>query len=287
MADTYTSDLESTYADLHIHSYFSDGFLSPTQVVEYASKLGLRAISLTDHDTVDGLDEAIAAGEKFNVEVITGIELSATIDDRDIHILGYLFDHQDEDFKNAVDVYKRERINRAEKIVQKLNKFGVHVDMDQVMARAGKGAVGRPHIADAVVQAGFAKDTNSVFRDFLGYGGSAYEDKYKISPEVAIRLIRKAGGVSFLAHPSFGMKQKYLYQVISSGINGIECTHPKHTQDASLYFQRIVKQYHLLQSGGSDCHARDGNVFIGKFPVLYSMIEKMKMHVAQTDKVRS
>ncbi|MBL7996109.1 PHP domain-containing protein [bacterium] len=280
MTENYDSDPTISYADLHIHSYFSDGFLSPTQIVEYAAKSGLRAISLTDHDTVEGLDEAMAAGGVFNVEVITGIELSATIDDRDIHILGYLFNHHDENFRKQVDLYKRERVNRAEKIVQKLNNFGVHVDMDQVMARAGKGAVGRPHIADAVVLAGFAKDTNSVFRDFLGYGGSAYEDKYKISPEVAIRLICDAGGVSFLAHPSFGMKQKYLQQLISSGVSGIECTHPKHTPEASLYFQNIVQRHHLLQSGGSDCHARDGNIFIGKFPVHYSMIEKMKLQAA-------
>ena len=276
---TEISGLEniSTYADLHIHSYFSDGFLSPMEVVEYAAKSGLRAIALTDHDTVDGLDEAIAAGKMFGVEVITGIELSATIDDRDIHILGYLFDHHDADFKKQVDLYKKERVNRAEKIVEKLNRFGIRVDMDQVMVQAGKGAVGRPHIADAVVQAGFAKDTNSVFRDFLGYGGSAYEDKYKISPEVAIRLIRDAGGVSFLAHPSFGMKQKYLQLLIKSGVSGIECTHPKHTPEATLYFQRIVEQHHLLQSGGSDCHARDGNIFIGKYKISYSEIEKMKI----------
>lgn len=284
MAEIEMSTTATTYADLHIHSYFSDGFLSPTQVVAYAAGAGLRAIALTDHDTVDGLDEAIAAGVNHNVEVLTGIELSATIDDRDIHILGYLFDHHDEVFRRAVTLYKQERFHRAEKIVQKLNRFGVGVDMDQVMARAGKGAVGRPHIADAVVHAGFAKDTNSVFRDFLGYGASAYEDKYKITPEMAIRLIHDAGGVAFLAHPSIGIKQKYLYQVISSGVDGIECTHPKHTDDASRYFQRIVKQHGLLECGGSDCHARDGNIFIGKYPVSYEVIEKMKSLAAQNVK---
>lgn len=284
MADIEIATSLNIYADLHIHSYFSDGFLSPTQVVAYAAGAGLSAIALTDHDTVDGLDEAMTAGEDYNVEVLTGIELSATIDDRDIHILGYMFDHRDEAFRRSVALYKQERFHRAEKIVQKLNRFGVGVDMDQVMARAGKGAVGRPHIADAVVHAGFAKDTNSVFRDFLGYGASAYEDKYKISPEMAIRLIHDAGGVAFLAHPSIGMKQKYLHQVISSGIDGIECTHPKHTDDASRYFQRIVQQHRLLESGGSDCHARDGNIFIGKYPVPYGVIEKMKLLVAQNAK---
>lgn len=269
------------YADLHIHSYYSDGFLSPAQIVEYASKSGLSAIALTDHDTVDGLDEAIEAGKIFNIEVLSGIELSATIDDRDIHILGYLFDHHDEKFRQQVELYKKERVNRAEKIVRKLNKFGVGIGMDQVMARAGKGAIGRPHIADAVVEAGFAKDTHAVFRDFLGYGGSAYEDKYKISPEMAIKLIHDAGGVSFIAHPSLGMKQKYLYRIIGSGVTGIECTHPKHTPESSQYFQRIVQQHRLLECGGSDCHARDGNIFIGKFPVMYHTIEKMRLQAAQ------
>jgi hypothetical protein len=273
------------YADLHIHSHFSDGFLSPDEIVQQASQCGLRAIALTDHDTVDGLDEALTAGAYCNVEVLTGIELSATIDDKDIHILGYLFDHHDETFRRSIELYKKERFHRAEKIVGKLNKAGVRVAIEQVMAQAGKGAIGRPHIADAVVQAGYAKDVGAVFRDYIGYGGSAYEDKYRISPEIAIRLIRDAGGVSFLAHPSIGMKQKHLYQVISAGIDGIECTHPKHTEESTRYFQRIVHQHKLLQCGGSDCHARDGNVFIGKFPVPYGLVIQMKHQAALLSKV--
>ncbi len=279
-AERNASELPSMYADLHIHSYFSDGFLSPSGVVEEAARCGLVAVALTDHDTVDGIDEAMEAGYRLGIEVITGVELSATLDDRDIHILGYLFDHRDEAFMQSVNLYKKERFHRAEKIVGKLNKAGVRVDMQRVMARAGKGSIGRPHIADAVVEAGFAKDTSSVFRDFLGYGGSAYEDKYRISPEVAIRLIKEAGGVSFLAHPSIGMKQKHLHQIITSGIDGIECIHPKHTDESTRYFQRLTYQHHLLQCGGSDCHARDGNVFIGKFKVPYSAVEEMKKRSA-------
>ncbi len=267
------------FADLHLHSIFSDGSLSPADVVDHAAQSCLRAIALTDHDTVDGIDEAMAQGAARHVEVITGVELSATLDERDVHILGYFFDHRNELLTEQMTLYKSERIKRAEKIIQKLNRHGVTVTMDSVMAKAGKGSVGRPHIADAIIDAGYAENTAEAFEEFLGYGARAYETKFNITPEYAIRLIAQAGGISFLAHPSLNMKQKYIQQIIGAGVNGIECIHPKHSPDATDYFRRLVHQHHLLECGGSDCHARHDRIAIGQFPIPYHWVEKMKTHL--------
>jgi predicted metal-dependent phosphoesterase TrpH len=280
----FSSESDNGYADLHVHSIFSDGQLRPSQVVDYAAQSNLRAIALTDHDTVDGLEEAIACGSACGVEVIPGIELSATMEDREVHILGYFFDPANTLLKQQIHLYKAERIKRAEKIIKKLNTHGITVNMDSVMTKAGKGAVGRPHIADAIIEAGYAQNTFEAFKEFLGHGALAYQERFSISPEYAIRLIGQAGGLSFLAHPSLNMKQKHIYHIIQAGVNGIECIHPKHSPDATNYFRRLVQQYHLMESGGSDCHARHEAIMIGRFPIPYGWVEKMKSHLLQTTK---
>lgn len=266
-------------ADLHMHSIHSDGQLPVQAIIDFAANAGLRAISITDHDTVEGVEEAMQLGHENGLEVIAGIELSATIENRDIHILGYFFNHKDKNFLNRIAHFKNERYNRAEKMVRKLNNAGVKLQMDSVMEFAGQAAVGRPHIADAMVKHGFAESIEVAFRDYIGYGGIAYEDKFNITPEEAICIIADAGGLSFLAHPSLHLKQKYLYQVIHSGISGIETIHPNHSENSSSYYKRIVLQHGLLESGGSDCHGRNGEINIGKYAVPYAAIEAMKQRL--------
>ncbi|MBX7150230.1 PHP domain-containing protein [bacterium] len=267
---------QTDFVDLHMHSVHSDGQLPIRSIIDFAAGAGLRAIAITDHDTVEGVDEAMQLGREKGLEIISGVELSATIENRDIHILGYLFNHSDKHFLDRISHFKDERYKRAEKMVRKLNNAGVHLQMDSVMEFAGQAAVGRPHIADAMVKHGFAESIEVAFRDYIGYGGIAYEDKFNITPEEAIRIITDAGGLSFLAHPSLNLKQKYLYQVIRSGIHGIETIHPNHSESSSSYYKRIAMQHALLESGGSDCHGRNGEINIGKYRVPYRVIEAMK-----------
>lgn len=270
---------QSDFVDLHMHSVHSDGQLPVRSIIDFAATAGLRAIAITDHDAVEGIEEAMQLGREKGLEVISGIELSATIENRDIHILGYFFNHEDQFFLNRIRRFKDERYKRAEKMVRKLNAAGVQLQMDAVMEFAGHAAVGRPHIADAMVKHGLAESIEVVFRDYIGYGGIAYEDKFNITPEEAIRIIADAGGLSFLAHPSLNLKQKYLYQIIHSGIHGIETIHPNHSENSSSYYKRIVQQHGLLESGGSDCHGRNGEINIGKYHVPYAVIDAMKQRL--------
>lgn len=264
------------YADMHMHSLHSDGSLTPTQIVEYAAGIGLKAISLTDHDCVEGIEEAMEVGNRLNVEIIPGLELSATIDDEDIHILGYFVDYSNQKFRETLELFKKQRLFRAERIVSKLNKIGIGVKIEAVYEKAGNAVIGRPHIASAVVDSGFADTYNSVFQNYIGFGCPAYEKKFQMSPQQAVEMVNEVGGVAVLAHPSMYMKHRFLKNIIEAGIDGIETVHPKHSPQATRYFKGIVSEYFLLETGGSDCHARGGEIMIGKFPAPYSFVEAIK-----------
>lgn len=263
--------------DLHMHSVYSDGNLEPAEIVRYAASIGLKAISLTDHDTVNGLAEAVEEGSRVGVEIINGLELSTHSDNWDFHMLGYFVDTGHEGFRTQLQHFRDERLKRAERMVERLNKHGKAVTMDMVMAEAGNGSVGRPHVADAMVKAGLAHSVNQVFRDYIGYNGVAYEAKFKVSPEEGVGLIHDAGGLAFLAHPSLQMPEKAVYRMIEAGLDGIEIDHPYVAENARSFYRRLVDQYGLLSSGGSDCHGRTKPPMIGQFGIPYSGVEAMKI----------
>ena len=171
----------NTYIDLHLHSTQSDGSFSPTQVVQRAAELGLSAISLTDHDSVAGVQEAQNVGRDIGVEVIPGIELSTQEAGIDIHILGYFIDHENSDLLDYVQKFQDARRNRAEKIVARLNRLGVPITMAQVLYKAGDGAIGRPHVADVLVEEGFVFSHDHAFQKYLGYGKPAYQPKFVLT----------------------------------------------------------------------------------------------------------
>ena len=268
-----TSEL---WADLHMHSYYSDGILSPEAIVKYAAKIGLRCIAITDHDTVKAVDEATETGNKHNVEVLTGIELSTTWDGRDIHVLGYCFDHTNAALHAQLELYRDERRHRAIRIIERLRKQGMDITIEEVEKKAGRGVIGRPHIADVMLSKKMAYNINDVFARFLGPDGTAYEDKYKITPRFAVELIENAGGVAVLAHPTLNMKETHVYDMIKAGIHGIECIHPKHTADSTAYYRRLTVQYGLEESGGSDCHGRGQVPLIGQYRIPYAVVQRLK-----------
>ncbi len=263
-------------ADLHLHSIHSDGRLPPAEIVAIAKERGLTAISLTDHDSVGGIPEAQKAGGPANLEIIPGIELSASLDGKDIHILGYFIDIENPTLLAKLAIFRHSREDRARKMVIGLQSQGVEISFDEVQEQAGGGAFGRPHIANVLLNKGYARDVYGVFQKYLGYDCPAYVEKFSLHPRDAIDLIHQAGGLAFLAHPSLYMKERHLMTVIQSGLDGIETAHPNHFEHSISYYKRIVEQYGLLESGGSDCHGRHEQIVIGRHTIAYEQVLRMK-----------
>lgn len=249
----------SVKADLHMHTTFSDGTLSPYELVKRCKQRGLSIISITDHDSVDAFPDAIEYGKEFGVEVIPGVELSAMVGDKDVHLLGYFVDYTSKRLQEYLEFFRQERKRRAERIVAKLNSINVPLKLESVLQRAGKGSVGRPHIASAMVEGGFIQHYQEAFEKFIGNGGPAYERKFYLSPEEAIKLISSSGGLSFLAHPGRYTSDEAVTQLIESGLDGIEVIHPSHTPTHTAHYRGVVSEYFLLESGGSDFHGGKKN----------------------------
>lgn len=276
--------MRNAYVDLHIHSSLSDGTFLPERIVALSHKLGLAAISITDHDTVAGIERASAPARAFGVELIPGVELSAAVGDRDIHLLGYYFDPADSRLLRHLARFRDERFLRAERMVKKLNTIGLSLTIDKVIAQAGGGAVGRPHVADALVSAGFVSSTGEAFSRYIGYNGPAYESKFAVTPQAAIDLIRGAGGMAVLAHPGTYESEPYLADLVASGLRGIEVIYPKHTEEQQTQFELFADAHGLAKTGGSDCHGyRHGEARIGSMQVPVSYLEGMKKAMAVFD----
>ena len=264
--------------DLHIHTYFSDGSFSPQEVVTWAAEIGLAAIAITDHDDVGGIDQAIAYGRELDVEVVPGVELSTHGDGRDVHILGYLFDHHAKAIQSYIQLFQEERRKRARKIVDRLKKLGLGVSFDFVLQKAGPGSIGRLHIASALLEEGYVFSIEEAFRKYLGDGKPASVPKFKIEPLKAIQLIKEAGGVTFIAHPALDVNEEYVINLIRLGLDGIETIHPHHWPQATQKYKRLAQQYDVLECGGSDCHGNVNGKFVkmGKITVPYSFLSRMK-----------
>ncbi|MCK5572306.1 MAG: PHP domain-containing protein [Bacteroidetes bacterium] len=265
-------------ADLHIHTTYSDGALSAREIILRAREAGLSAISITDHDHTGALDEAILLGSELGVDVIPGVELSVTVRDQDVHILGYFFDHHNPRLLDYLAHFRTERIKRARRIVEKLNDLNLPLPFDAVLDRAGHGSVGRPHIANALVETGLTESYYEAFLKYIGSGKPAYEKKFQISPREAIELVAYAGGLSFIAHPGNCISDELLFELLNEGIDGIEVVHPSHTPDRILYYRGIASEYFLLTSGGSDFHGgrKNGLDVLGKYSVPEDHVTMMR-----------
>jgi predicted metal-dependent phosphoesterase TrpH len=254
-------------ADLHMHTIHSDGTLTTRELMERAKSVGLTTISITDHDHTAGIAEGLALSGELGIEVISGVELSASVGEHDVHILGYFFDHTHRGLLDYLDFYRRERVKRAERIVGKLNDLNVPLTIESVMEKAGIGSVGRPHIANALVQEGLTDSYHEAFFKYIGFGKPAYEKKYQVTPAEAFELIAAAGGVSFVAHPGNNMDEKVLLDLIKHGVDGIEVIHPSHSPERVAHYKGIANEYFLLTSGGSDFHGgrRNDQEVLGKY----------------------
>ena len=263
--------------DLHLHSTCSDGSSTPEEVVERAAGLGLKVISLTDHDSVNGVAAAQAAAEAHGIRVVPGSELSAKLDKYDVHILGYFLDPENERLIESLAKYRGERRNRAERIVKRLNRLGIRVLFEQVLAKADGAAIGRPHVADVLVEEGFCFSPNEAFNKYLGYGKAAYEEKYVMAPSEAVEVIQGAGGIAVIAHPVLYRSDEMLPALVEQGIDGIEVWHIKHGASEVQRYNAFADQYGLLKSGGSDCHGDSrGDAVMGRVEIPLQAFEALE-----------
>ena len=247
--------------DLHLHSTASDGRLTPTDVVKLAASRGLRLIALTDHDTTNGCDEAQAQGARENLRVIAGLELNTDSDLGEVHILGYFKHIHHPKMQEALDGLRIKREERARQIVEKLNSIGVAITYDQVKAQAGNGAVGRPHVAHALVANGVVGSKDAAFDLYLSNGKPGYVQRYAFHPKEAIELIRECGGVASLAHSFRSGSIQHVEKLAGWGLNAIEVYYFDHDADRIKQLKALSKQFNLLHSGGSDFHYANSDGF--------------------------
>ncbi len=264
--------------DLHAHTVFSDGLLTPARLVAEAKRRGLAAVGVTDHDTMDGVAQAREAGRRHGVEIVPGAELSCFVNGVDVHVLGYYLDPRDDRVAGFFAEMKRAREDRANRMVERLAALGIEFSMDRVREIAGRGAVGRPHVAQAMVEAGAVENLEQAFRRYIGYEGPAYVPKFRLSPEEAIGFIRDHGGVAVVAHPGTYRRDEAVYAAIAAGVDGIEVWHPDHGERQSAHYAEMAQKNGLLMTGGSDCHGgRKGNhIYLGEVRVPYRYLAAVK-----------
>jgi hypothetical protein len=268
------------FVDLHMHSTASDGALAPAAVVAAASRAQLSAIALTDHDTVDGLPEALRAGAEAGIRVIAGVELSAVWDEKEIHLLGLHLERLDA-IAGPLARFQGERHARAEQMVEKLNKQNVTITMDDVLAQSAGGAVGRPHVARALIAAGWVRDQREAFDRYLGFGRSAYVAKPFLSAGDAIAMVHEAGGIAVYAHPGGEGRRDKVEALAGQGLDGLEVRHPSHSADDIARLGALTDHFKLVPSGGSDWHgAPEGPRTIGAMKVPGEWLERQDARVA-------
>lgn len=245
--------------DLHMHSIASDGTFTPSQLVEEAKKNGLKAIAITDHDTIEGLDEGIKRGKELGLEVINGIEFSTEYQGREVHILGYMFDKNNIKLLAKLEELRLERETRTKIILEKLAKYKLYISMDELMEEVEGNLISRTHIANVMLKKGYVYSRNEAFKRYLKTNGIAYVPKESLDPFEAIKLINESGGIASLAHPKLidldrGNFEILLRQLIEKGLDAIEAYYPSFTLEDERYYLNLVKKLNLLATAGSDFH---------------------------------
>ena len=266
--------------DLHAHSTASDGTASPTLFAETAAHAGLHVVALTDHDTVDGVEEAIKAATPLGVRVVPGVELSVVDGTAEVHLLGlHLADVHP--IADALNGFREGRRARADAMVAALNALGVPVTVDAVLAEAAGGAIGRPHVARAMVAGGYVSDLREAFDRYLGAGKPAFVEKPKLDVEDGVNLVHKAGGLAIWAHPGDEGRRGKFERLVAAGIDGAEVRHPGHSASDQARISALVDFFHLVPSGGSDWHgATGGPRMLGAMQVPSEWLERQEERLA-------
>lgn len=270
------------FVDLHTHSTASDGTLPPERVVEAAKRCNLAAIALTDHDSIGGVAAARAAGDGAGIRVIAGCELSAFHDDHEVHLLALHLTRLDALEQRLIEL-RNMRHDRAQKIVDKLNALNIPITFEEVLSQANGGAVGRPHVARALMARGAVHDFKDAFVRYLGSSGAAFVPKAKLSIEDAIEIAHQAGGLAIWAHPAEGGRRERLEPLVNAGLDGVEVRHPSHTPEDVKRLEALAEFFGLVMSGGSDWHgSSEGPRKLGIMNVPLSWLESQDQRVAAT-----
>ncbi len=272
-------------ADLHTHSTYSDGTLLPKELVELAAKKGLSALALTDHDTLDGTDEAMYWGGKYGVEVIRGVEISTDFDNNELHIVGLFIDNGEE-LISALSGLKKSRADRNMLMVEKLNSIGVNISYDDVVASAGGSVITRAHIAREIVKKGYASSNNEAFERYIGKDKPAYVKRSLMDYNTTLSLISRSGGISVLAHPfTYKVSERRLEYIVSElkkcGLSAIEAYYSTHSASETEYIKKLAERKGLKISGGSDFHGKNKpglelGTGYGELEIPYSLVEGLK-----------
>ena len=267
--------------DLHIHSHYSDGTLSPAELVRRAGGIGLGACSITDHDSVEGQREALREGSRAGIEVIEGVEFSVRLDDQDIHILGYLVDIDDEELVRQLAFLEEARLERAREIVERLAEAGLEIPIGEVVELSGKGSVGRPHIARVLVTHGLVGGFQAAFGRYIGEGRPCYVPKTVLPLDRVVDLIRNAGGVPVWAHPGDRVRNRTLLgEVLRAGVAGLEAYHPNHDPSMVREIEEAAEKWGLITTGGSDYHFYEAKqIDIGGVTAPYSAVSALRAAV--------
>ena len=264
------------FADLHLHTKFSDGTFTPEELVARAHQLGFAAIALTDHDTIEGCARAAAACAAAGMEFIPGAELTAEHADTEVHIIGYLLDTQNKTLLEKISVFQAQRQNRIHEMCAALNKQGIPLKAESVFALANCKSPGRPHVARTLVKEKLIGNLDEAFEKYLKKGRPAWIPKTKMSALEAVELIHQAGGLAVMAHPGLNRTDEIIPALVEAGLDGIECFHTKHSTVMSERYLMIAEKHHLLVTGGSDCHGFSKKApLIGTVKLPYEHVEKL------------
>jgi 3',5'-nucleoside bisphosphate phosphatase len=286
----------TSLCDLHLHTTASDGSDTPAHLVAQARRLGLRVIAITDHDSTEGVAEALAAARGSDLEVIPGIEVSTDVPAGEVHVLGYFVNTADEALQSILRLLRESRVGRARQMVEKLAVLGLPLDYERVRQLAGEGAVGRPHVAQAMLEKGYVSSMREAFDRYISRNGPAYVERYKLTPVEAVALIRRAGGLAGLAHPVImGAAEplggdydldSLLAELAGAGLAAMECYYTGYPLDVTKSLLAKAQALSLIPTGGSDYHGAnlEGPV-LGDVEVPFSSVEALKARLGERGRV--
>ena len=264
-------------ADLHTHTIYSDGTNTPEELIAMAKQAGLAALAITDHDNLDGLAEGAVAAQAAGIELIPGLEMSAAVKSVDVHLLGFFVDVRCTPFQDLLVQQRTRRIGRIEEMVTRVQRLGMAITQEEVREIAGRGAMGRPHVAMALVRRGYVPTFEEAFKRYLGTGCPAYIEGSTLAPKIVIDAIRQANGVPVLAHPIYLRNDALIDAMRADGLAGLEVYHSSHNAEEVKRYERIAKRLGLLKTGGTDYHgsAKEGAP-IGAVTVPYELVDALK-----------
>ena len=270
------------FADLHLHTSFSDGTYSPEELAGHCHRHGLAVVALTDHDTVEGCARMGAACHRLGMDFIPASELTTELDDNELHLIGYFLDTHNARLLTELARFQEVRQNRIREMCARLNELGVALPAENVFKIANCRAPGRPHVGRALVQAGLCKTLDEAFDRFLKKGKPAWVPKFRISAADAIELIHQSGGLAVMAHPGLNRTDEVIPTLVAQGMDGIECFHSRHSTAASQHYTLMAEHYGLLITGGSDCHGMNkGKPLVGSIKLPMDYVRKMKAKAAE------